>query len=134
MPGQAPGRGLFQLPARETLENFQVALAGSRDDRVAQARRGRILVPADRFERVTNVLLVERGLRSPGTVEIGGPKPRGVGGQDLVRQNQRGTIASELEFGVGDQDAPGFGMLAGPSIDGQTEVTFRSFPATAPDT
>ena len=57
------------------------------------ARRGRLLVPADRLEVVAHELLVEARLRPAGLIAVGRPEARRVGRQHLVDQRSSSLAA-----------------------------------------
>jgi len=52
------------------------------------------------------------------------PEAGGVRGQDLVDQVETaGLVLAELELGVGDDDAPGAGIIGALGVDGQGGIT-----------
>src|SRR5579883_1326806 len=77
----AAGRaGSCRLVRKIAASQFAIGLpvffARPQRDLLRQARRGRLLVPVDRFQIVPHVLLVIGGLRAPGLVLIHRPEPR----------------------------------------------------------
>ena len=50
-------------------------------------------------------------------VPVGGPEPRAVGRQHFVDQDDLAAAVAEFELRVGDDDAPGRGVLGGPGVD-----------------
>src|SRR5690349_9341871 len=70
-----------------------------------QLRRRRLFIPALGARPVADKLLVEGGGRGARLVAGGGPEARGVGGQDLVGEDDLGAgAAAELELRVGEDD------------------------------
>ena len=95
---------------REALVCLDVALAGALNDVLGEWRRlAGVTVPAGlgRGEPVPHILFVERWLATAGPPRVQRPEPRRVGCQHLVGQDQRAAgIPAELEFRVGEHDAP----------------------------
>src|SRR5436189_3143057 len=71
-----PHGRLLQVPVRQAAERFDVFLARAGDDFIGKRRHRRLLVPADLFQVVAHVLLVETGHGAAGVVLILGPEAR----------------------------------------------------------
>src|SRR5207302_9959135 len=90
-----------------------VSHTGRSHDLPREGRRGRLAVPGtgstQPVEVVPQRLFIEAGLAPTGLVLVGRPESRGTRRQNLIDQEQAAVCAaSELEFGVGDDDpAPG---------------------------
>src|SRR5512146_1377302 len=91
---------------RQPGEGFAIFLAGAGDDLRRQLRPRSLLVPIEGLQVIAHELLVEARRADAGAVAVGGPEPRGIGGEHLVDQRQRAAlIDTELELGVGNDDA-----------------------------
>src|SRR5580658_10068382 len=90
---------------------FPIFVARGRDDVGRESRSRGLFVPADSFEIIANVLLVEGGLRFAGRVLVGGPETRRVWRQRFVDPDQFAIEQAEFELRVGDDDAAGGGVL-----------------------
>ena len=111
-----------QFVARQQPVGFPV-LGLCRGDHVrGQFRPGRLLVPADAFEVVADVLLVERRLRPAGRVALGGPEARRIRRQRFVNPDQFVADQPELKLGIGQQDAARLGIGRGATVDLQADV------------
>src|SRR5580704_1703307 len=111
-------RSSIEWAAGDPLVSFAIARARGCHHFRGQCWRGWLLVPADALEIIPHVLLIERGLRAPGLVFIGGPEARGIGRERFVDPDQflAGT-ESEFEFRVGNDDAAGGGVGGGAFVD-----------------
>src|SRR6185312_10340331 len=100
--------------------------AGAAHYLLRQFRSRRLFVPADLFQVVAHVLLVVGLLRPPRSVARAGPKTRRIRGQHLVSQHRLpagiGRVLTELELGIGQNDAAGGGVVGGAPVYLQAEV------------
>src|SRR2546427_15559 len=102
----------------------RVALAGGAPPLGGERGRGRVPVPPPLPLQVDQIvaqrLLVEAGLALAGPVAVGGPEAGRVGGEDLVDHEQLARRGgTELEFGVGDDDAVRSRVAAPRLVQGQ---------------
>ena len=99
-------RGLlgYKRLARDFLVSLNVLFAGLLDDIFGQARRVTSAVPVV-IEPIAHKLLVEAGLFFANLIGVGCPETRRVGGQNLVAQDDLAVVYTELELGVGDDNA-----------------------------
>src|SRR6185437_8268721 len=67
-----------EFVAGQTFVGFAILCARGADDIGGQGRRGRLLVPADPFEIIADVLLIEGWLCFAGFVRIGRPEARRI--------------------------------------------------------
>src|SRR5439155_21080393 len=100
-----------ELTTRDAAIGLEIARAGGVYHARRQRRRRRLAVPAAAaalgVEIIAQRLLVEARLRLAWSVGIRGPEPRTVGGHRLVDQDDAAAfITAELEFGIGDDNAP----------------------------
>ena len=58
----------------------------------------------------------------PGHPLVGRPEAGGVGGEDLVAEDQLAVEEAELELGVGEDDAPLGGPVGALLVDAQRDV------------
>ena len=92
-------------------------------------------VPVQRFEIVAHELFVEGRRAAADTVRVDRPKARRIRRQNFVDERERtGRIDSELEFGVGDDDAACAGVCSGLAIQRERGVAHlcREFDADRP--
>src|SRR5262245_53502064 len=87
---------VLELPPGETAVDVEVPLPQAFDHRSWKSRRRGLLVPSELLDVVAPELLVERRLRSAGTVGRRRPEPRGVGGQRFVAQREDRIDETEL--------------------------------------
>src|SRR5207253_3884843 len=102
--------------------SLAVLVAGVRNDIGRQRGRGRLFVPADGFQIIAHVLLVERWLRTAGLISSTGPEARGIGREHLVGQDQLIANESELELCVGDDNASRFSVGRGATVDFESKI------------
>src|SRR5208282_3632346 len=95
--------------AGQRLQGLEVPGPGVGDDLRGQRRRRRLLVPAQGFQVIPEILFVIALLRAAGAVVLLGPEAGGVRGERLVDEEQLAVRQAEFELGVRDDDAPGFG-------------------------
>ena len=79
----------------------------------------------DGFQVVADVLLVEGGLRAAGVVGCGGPVAGGVGGENLVGEDDCVVQQTELELGVGEDQTFAGCMLCGFVVDVKSKSAKR---------
>src|SRR5207247_3299349 len=82
-----------------------IALARAANDLRRQRGRGRLLVPAALHQKVAHVLRVEGRGCAPWAIDIGVPVPRGVGGEELIDDDELAVVETELEFRVREDEA-----------------------------
>ncbi|KAH0533524.1 hypothetical protein FGG08_007693, partial [Glutinoglossum americanum] len=107
-----------RFPPGEQLERLDVLPAGAVDHLVRQGDAGAVLVELDAFEVVAHELLVEAVLGAARGVAGRRPEAAGVRGQHLVGEDHRtgGLVETELELGVGDDDALAGRVFAGGGV------------------
>src|SRR6266566_6111895 len=120
------------LPAMTGLDNefsprnapisFEITLAGGIHHARRQGWRRRIAVPAAGaalgVEIVAQRLLVETRLRLAGLVGVRRPEPGAIRRHHLIDQDDAPVlVASELEFGIGDDDTLIAGKLLAEPVD-----------------
>ena len=74
------------------------------------------------FEPIADELFVVAGLNFALLVAGGGPETAGVGREALVDQRNLAINDTELELGVGDDDATGRGVLGSGLVDPEGQV------------
>src|SRR5205823_14695142 len=87
----------LRLAAGEPPARLDVAVEGPLDDVGGELRRRRLLVPARLVEPVADELLVERGGLLAGQPLSDVPVAGGVGGEDLVDQQQLSRFSGNIE-------------------------------------
>src|ERR1041384_3305754 len=93
--------------------SFQITFGRCLGDFRRQLRARRLFIPVNTHQVIANILLVERRLRLADFVGIDRPKPGGIRCQYFVNQSDCAiSVAPEFEFGVGDDDAAGAGIVA----------------------
>src|SRR5205807_8869429 len=90
---------------------LDVLVAGSESDFIGQGGSRRLLVPLDRFQVITNELLIERLLGPAGLVFVSRPESGGIGGQYFIGQSDLSIDVTKLKFCVGDDDAASGGVV-----------------------
>src|SRR6185437_11030546 len=75
-----------QFPATEAAVGLNILFAGPGGDFGGQFRSRWLLIPANRFQVVANVLLIKRLLAHALLVLIGRPEPGGVRSENFVGQ------------------------------------------------
>src|SRR5580658_4305131 len=101
---------------------FPIFVARGRDHVRRESRSWGLFVPADAFEIVANVLLVEGGLRFAGRVLVGGPETRRVWRERFVDPDEFAIEKAEFEFCVGDDDAAGGGVFRSLAVNREADV------------
>src|SRR2546426_663732 len=127
---------LQRLP-RQAAVRIQVALARGAHHLGRERRRRRVPVPPLLLLQVGQIvaqrLLVEARLALAGPVAVGGPEAGRVGGEDLVDHEQLARRGgTELEFGVGDDDAVRSRIAAPRLVQGQAPPRACPAPGTRP--
>src|SRR5579885_1612533 len=103
---------------RQPGQGFAILLTGAGDDLRRQLRSRRLLVPVESLEIVTHELLVEARRAGAGAVRVGRPEAGGIGRERLIDQDERAAlIDTELELGVGNDDAAAERMIRGEPIE-----------------
>src|SRR5213596_3716385 len=102
-------RSSLQLGSRNAAIRIPVALARRLHHLVRQRRRRRLSIPLSLLLQARQVvaqrLLVEAWLALARLIAVGRPKPRGIGSEDLVDDDQVAVgRGPELELRVGDDD------------------------------
>ena len=87
-----------------------------------QGRRGRLLVPVERFQIIAHELFVEGLLRAAGRVFVARPEAGGIGREDFIGQQQLSVMPAEFEFRIGEDDAARFGVGRRLAVDAQSEI------------
>src|ERR1700733_11091992 len=118
----SPSSAEIELAAGEEEVSIQVLTLRFCHDVVGQRGRGRLLVPLNLLEIVADELLVEGGLRSAGLVLVGRPVAGGVGGEDLVGEDDAPRSDAELKLGVGQDDATLGRVGSGAVVDVEAEA------------
>jgi hypothetical protein len=89
-----------------------------------------LFVPVQRFEIVAHELFVEGRRAAADTVRVDRPEARRIRRQSFVDERERtGRMDSELEFGVGDDDAALRGRVQRRSDTARARVS-RTFAAS----
>ena len=101
-----------ELGARDDLEGLAIALGRAIDDLGGQVRGLPRHIPVG-FEPIADELLVVAGLNLALLVAGGRPETAGVGREALVDQRNLAIDDTELELGVGNDDATGRCILGG---------------------
>src|SRR5439155_18193584 len=114
--------GYLELFSGQQVVSLEVLVAGFGDDLGQERRRGRLLVPIERLEVIPDKLFVETGLAAAGLIPVGRPETGGIRRQHLVNEQQTPLIETELELGVGDDDAALPRVGAGGLVNAQTEL------------
>lgn len=112
--------GSRERVSRNSLERFEVFGLSAFHDFWWQNGGWRLLVPRQGFEVVADELLVETRLAAPGFVAVGWPESRGVWREDFVDEEKNTVAEAELKFCVGDNNAVFSGMIAGVSVEPET--------------
>src|SRR3989442_5143723 len=119
-----PSPSHLQSLPRQASVRIQVALARGAHHLGRERRRRRVPVPPLLLLQVGQIvaqrLLVEARLAPAGPVAVGGPEAGRVGGEGLVHHQQLAPRGgTELEFGVGDDDAVRSRIAAPRLVQGQ---------------
>src|SRR5690606_34813175 len=117
----APGTGSGL--AGQAGQRLAVFVGGLLADLGRYLRRRCLLVPAGGFQPVAHELLVEARRIAAFGIAVGRPEAAGIRGQRLVHQGQGAVVVqTELELGVGDDDAARGGVLDGGAVQGDGGV------------
>ena len=118
-PPRSPAARAWALHERDSdlggqqPQRFAIVIAGARENVGRQMRRGRLLVPVQRFQIVAYELLVETRRTDAGLIRCHRPEAGGVGGERLVDQQEIARLVdAEFELRVGDDDVAGAGVFA----------------------
>src|SRR2546427_2380783 len=101
---------------------LEILFAGLASYLRGKGRCGRLLVPANFLQVITNVLLVERLLRPAGPILICRPQAGRVGSQHLIRQSDAIACDPELKLGIGDNDPFAARVSGGLAVNLQADV------------
>src|ERR1700694_4636066 len=106
---------------RKAAQRLQITGAGARDHFVGERRRRRLLVPAQLFQVITQVLLVERGLRTARPVLLKVPEARGIRRHHLVDEDHVPIVPPKLEFRIRKDEAVLEGPFGSESVEREAE-------------